>query len=1499
MKKLLFLSIFLLSMPASVFCQVRPVFSGDVDKYRVELEAYIGPNLHPEQGTIVNAFTAKWDSSAFSSSNMLAIADLSSKFTARQFRAVPQFTQFLKTLIGFIDSGKDNSIIGIWLGDLKKMAGISALSNENIYRYLLNSELLVRDRVLISTPSVRWKIKSGDLKFARDTAFVAIISNATLTCYSQRDSTEIYNASGRYIPESQQFHGTKGTVTWEKAGFPRQDVYAQMSHYVINVTRNNFTCDSATLEHRSYFTKPVYGLLSDQAASIPSKERASFPRFETYTKKFRIKNVYKGIDYEGGLAFDGATVKGKGEKSFPARMLLYKNDTLFIKITSAEFVFSGIGLNSQETEATLYLGKDSIYHTNLGFSYNSNNRQVNLFRTNNPVSGSPFFDTYHMVDMYFESLTWDMNGSKAIISRPRGAAMGQARFESSSFFNANYFLKLMGLDDYNPLTRLIKFSEWFYSETFPVSEFAKWLDKPEEAVVALCIDMANRGFVFYDRVNQEVTIKKKTKDFIDAYAGKKDYDVLSILSETRAPVDNAVLDLNTYGITINGVKNVFLSDSQKVAIFPYNQQLVLGRNRDFRFNGVVQAGLFTFFGHDFRFSYDTFRIKLQKIDSIMVAVETDKRDAYGNPIAAEISSLIQLGTGELYIDDPSNKSGLKSLAQYPIINSTVPSYVFYDKIPGLENVYKKKDFYFKVDPFVFDNIDHYKQSELNLPGEFFGGSILKPMRQYLTIQENNSLGFKMNVPEEGIEVYDGSGKFYDQLNMSSQGLIGSGTLKHLTSETKSEEYKFFPDSMLTQAVSFKITRDSAGLYPDASGQDIKIKWFPQKDEFIAFNAPGNNLSMFGNGTILDGNLTLSKGRLKGEGIVNTAESRINSRLFAFNSNEIRSDTADYFLKSTSTSGYAFIAEDANTDVNFASRTARFHLNTDSSVVKLPEIQYICTMTDFQYDMNTKILSMVQKGKTSGGIIPPSKLLSVSFAGLDKPTFFSTNSQRDTVAFSSLSAKYDVEKEVIEADNISYIKVADALIQPENGRITIGRRAQIERLKNAYIAVNNRYLLHSADIGIESAKRYSGSAVYDYVDESKNVSPINFEEIGVDTMTTTAKGFIAADQKFMLSPAFTFTGDVNLSARVNQLLFTGSAGIIHDCSRIISYPVKFKSLIDPRNVMIPVSDKPRDSNDNLVFSGSYLNIDSIHIYPAFLSAQKSWTDAGLVTANGFLWYNKAKGRYEITSAEKIADPLRSGNLVALDRNTCLLSGEGKLNFGANFDLVKMISAGNITQTPDSGKVEINAILALDFFFSADALKMMSDGIRMMPTLKPVNVASAFVSKSMNDLLGETVANALKMETDLFGPSKNLPKEYSYELLLNDVKLRWNEMSSSFRSTGRIGIGIVGGQPLNVYVDGYIEIQRRRSGDMIDIYLKADRSTWYYFSYFKGIMMAQSGDSNFNNLLSNLKEKDRKDPGSTTRAPYTYMIAVENRLNRFLRRMEENNEVDPSVQQDIVR
>ena len=1494
LKKLVFLSFIILAViPGVLHSQTKSAFSGDRSKFRVELTAFMGPNLNPDQIANLNTFLSRWDSTAFSSETMDKIINVSSQLSSRQMRPSPHFNDFLVTLNYFIEYKHDIAFITNWLNGLSGIAFNQMFTNDYIDRYFKNSSLMVTENVLFKSGSVKWKVKNSTLNFLYDTVIYVTISNATLTCYIQKDSTELYNVTGKYYPELLEFRGTKGVVTWEKAGYSRKDVFAELNDYSINMTKSSFSVDSARLTHTTYFKEPVLGLLADQAITFINKDKANYPQFETYTKKFKIKNIYKGVNYEGGLTFEGANVKGTGENAIPAKITLFRNDTLYLRIHSKEFLLSKDGLNCQEAAMSLYLGNDSIYHSNLGFSYFAATKQVNLFRTNNPVSKSPYFDSFHNLDMYFEYLSWNMNESKIVLSHARGASLGQAQFESASFFNSDYFLQLMGLDEYHPLNRLTKFAQWYYSETFPVEEFARWLNKPVEAVTGLCIDMANKGFIYYNRTNNEITIKKKTKDFLDSFAKIKDYDIINIISETKAPVDNAILDLKKYGLTINGVSGFLLSDSQRVAIYPYNKQLTIGKNRDISFDGVVEAGLFKVFGHKFFFSYDTFKIRLQKIDSLKISVETEKRDKLGNPIIQNVDNLIQLGTAELYIDDPNNKSGLKSLKQYPIINATTNSYIFYDKIAGLEGVYKQKDFYFKVDPFTYENIDHYSNKDMKLSGEFVGGNILKPMRQYLVIQENNSLGFNMTIPPEGIEIYDNRGVLYNALSMSNKGLVGSGTMKHLTSTTMSDEFKFFPDSMITHASTFNIEKDSSGIFPILKSQDVDIKWLTKKDEYIATVATGKTFNMFENGTTLDGSLSMSPSKLNGTGIINLTDSRITSKLFSFTSSAIKADTADYTLKSLSTNGYSFIAENANTEINFDHKMAHFRLNTDSSVVKFPEIQYICTMTDFTYNMENRVLSMEQKGKSNTPLLTTDELLKLDFAGLDKPTFFATNNISDTVAFSSWKGSYHLDQEYIEADNINYIHIADALIQPENGKIVINRRAKIQTMQNAIIALNHRHILHSAKIDIESNKRYTGSATYDYVNEDKEIQHINFPALEVDTATTYARGYIPKSQNFLLNPAFTFTGDVVLSARADNLIFTGAAGVLNDCKTLESYTIKFKSRIDPKNVMIPVSDKPRDINDNLVFSGSFINIDSSQIYPAFLSAQKSWTDIALVNSNGWLYYEKAKGRYLIASREKLIDQTLSGNMVAFDKNYCILSGEGNINFGAKLDLVKFTSAGKVIQSIDSGKVNIDAILALDFHFSTEALKVMADEIRMMPSLKPVNLNSDLNNKGMKDLMGVNVASQLKEEMDLFGTSKNLPKEFNYKLLLNDVKLFWNESTSSFRSSGKIGIGFIGPQPVNVYVDGYIEIQRRRSGDMFDIYLKADESTWYYFSYFKGLMMTQSGNNSYNTIIVKTKMNERKDPESTAKVPYSYMIAVGNRLTKFLQRMSDNKAEDNSV------
>ena len=89
-------------------------------------------------------------------------------------------------------------------------------------------------------------------------------------------------------------------------------------------------------------------------------------------------------------------------------------------------------------------------------------------------------------------------------------------------------------------------------------------------------------------------------------------------------------------------------------------------------------------------------------------------------------------------------------------------------------------------------------------------------------------------------------------------------------------------------------------------------------------------------------------------------------------------------------------------------------------------------------------------------------------------------------------------------------------------------------------------------------------------------------------------------------------------------------------------------------------------------------------------------------------------------------------------------------------------------------------------------------------------------------------------------------------------------------------------------------------MIDIYLKADQSTFYYFSYFRGVMMTQASNREYHSIIVNTKPNVARHPDSSLKVPYSYMIAVENRLERFIQRMTGGDVVEePSILDGLIR
>ena len=91
-------------------------------------------------------------------------------------------------------------------------------------------------------------------------------------------------------------------------------------------------------------------------------------------------------------------------------------------------------------------------------------------------------------------------------------------------------------------------------------------------------------------------------------------------------------------------------------------------------------------------------------------------------------------------------------------------------------------------------------------------------------------------------------------------------------------------------------------------------------------------------------------------------------------------------------------------------------------------------------------------------------------------------------------------------------------------------------------------------------------------------------------------------------------------------------------------------------------------------------------------------------------------------------------------------------------------------------------------------------------------------------------------------------------------------------------------LNVYVDGKIEIVKRRSADELNVYLELGRTNWFYFNYRAEIMQAVSSNDEFNTIVKEAKKnKLEREKG---KARYRYILGSEAKKIQFLKKFDSD-------------
>jgi hypothetical protein len=524
-------------------------------------------------------------------------------------------------------------------------------------------------------------------------------------------------------------------------------------------------------------------------------------------------------------------------------------------------------------------------------------------------------------------------------------------------------------------------------------------------------------------------------------------------------------------------------------------------NRSFEFDGVVDAGLFRFSGHDFFFDYDSFRIDLQNIDSMQMSIQTGKYNQYGEPLLTRIDNAIEVMSGELLIDLPGNKSGLENHPEYPIFTSKENSYIFYDRSKIQGGVYRRDEFYFKLDPFTLDSMDNFRPEAIRPAGTFISAGILPPLHLEMSLRDDNSLGFYMQTPEEGIPLYRGMGTFYNGIEMSNRGLRGHGSFDYLTSTTWSKNFLMHPDSMMALSDSLLVREHTEGTqFPYVENTQASVKLKPAS-EVMQLTRTDKTFRIFNDSIYHGGNLALRPQGLSGDGIMALTDARFESDYYNYGARTIRSDSAGVQFRDPSMEEFPFRTNDVRLNVELDSLRGELTANGDATLVEFPFNLYETNVDRMSWSMDRDEVMLSQSK-----YLPENDVnIGIDSVRTNGPTYRSVLERQEGLSFVAPRAVYNYRTRILNANEVPFIEVADAYIFPYRGEVEIGEKASVGLLENAKVlasTVNRRHEIYNATITVISASEYAGAGYYNYQDAFGNGYPIFFDRIWVDSTRQT-------------------------------------------------------------------------------------------------------------------------------------------------------------------------------------------------------------------------------------------------------------------------------------------------------------------------------------------------------------------------------------------------------------
>lgn len=1317
----------------------------------------------------------------------------------------------------------------------------------------------------------------------------------TLNFVTRSDSVFLRNSSGVLSLRDYSFAGEKGKMDWTSAGLGPDIVECDVVVYYFKVNKPEFKSDLSKLSYKGKTPGFIPGILEFKSPPRKDSVLSTWPRFKSFQSNLQIENIAdRNVRYTGGFSLIGNKVTGGSAGGEESLVEIYRDGQKKFAARSTEFIFNENSVISNGAQVVLQHRGDSISHPRVRFKYafGGDTLQTLIVRKDKGnMKHTPYSSSYFNIDFAADVIRWNFAADSLNISIDGARNTVPLVIESTDYYDPEDYRILKGNGfSFHPVALIASYCLKNNIREFYSGDLVAYSGKEVREIKSALEFLSQKGLLFYNQRTDLVRVKEKLVLLYQGARGERDYDNLKILSVLDS-LPNATVNYGKGFMTVRGVDEFRVSDSLNVRITPDSGIVTLLKNRDFKFDGTINAGNFEISGKGFTLKYDSFYIELAQIDSINFYVT--EKNARGMSVRRKISNSmvgadstaaaagglgdISRSSGTLFISRSNNKSGKLKIPNFPRLDASTGGVIYFDRPEVLDGAYDRSVF-FVVPPFKLDSLNDADPASINFDGTFVSSGMFPSFKEKLHTQTDKSLGFTHNIPSTGYSLYQGDAEMTGAVSLDNRGIRGNGSIKFLAATVTSQDFIFYPDSVIGKGEEAEIAQKQFGsvVFPQANLKNFDMKWFPKQDvmKLKNQNAP---FEFYNSTAQMRGTVTITKEGVGGIGKFETRGTELISREMSFSGTDFRARRARLKVKSE---------DPAKPLLNGTNVRMRFNLEQNyadispeiagSAAIDFPFAQFKTSIPNMRWDVSGKKITMRKE---------PDQPLEDSY-------FYTTRKDLDSLAFNAERAVYDLVTQELKVSGIPYIVVADARITPENNEVLILENARIGTLKNTTIildTLNAYHRLTQGVVDIKSRKEFSGYATYQYVNflgdtfaikmTDFHLEPIDIGEVtrrsqkrksSAATLQTVGTGSVTDKDFLVLGAGMYYKGDLTMFATRPALQLNGFVKL--DIKKLKDYNtwIKYEQTGEETEVLIDF-DKAVTEEGEKVNAGLHFGSNDNQLYITFVNKKKAEEDDDFFLPSGMLLYDTSSLEFKIEDVEKARGNKLSGKVFAYNDFKRQVKFEGPVKFfngGKDFNInATAIGQGNM----ETSEIGMNSFLMMETNVPAAVFEQMA--VQIKDVIKNEGADEGLGDQTellykIADLVGEQVVKDYEKRSLQGYVSLGTIPALAKPITFSNVQLKWSAEKKAFYSEGKLGISNINRQDINGAFEGFMEIRRNEDGSPVfHVFFKASPEAWYYFGFEDNRLLVHSSNESINGIVSKKTNAGKAKVGEVAFIPGT--------------------------------